>query len=186
VKTRVWPLIVSLLWIAGCVSVRPGNDQYTPDPDRPTPNIAATVSAGFGVTAPFKSFESAEQALGWRVMRPSDPRFHLVQQGGLLRTDARIGLARTEQAYALEGRKGLIEIFQEPEAYPKNLPPTTPGTIGSFSGEQAGQLPHAAFLFFSGEEVAGQRIRVYIYTNQSSDLSEQDFIDFVSSLTFGE
>jgi hypothetical protein len=41
-------------------------------------------------------------------------------------------------------------------------------------------------VFFSGEEVAGQRIKVYVYANESSEISEQDFLDFVASLGFGD
>jgi hypothetical protein len=104
-----------------------------------------------------------------------------------LRTDPKVGLARTEQGYTIDdGHSVVIEIFQEPEGYPENLRSTSPRTIGPFEGRQSGPLPHATFVFFSGEEIAGQRIKVYVYTNQSSDISEQDFVDFVSSLTFGD
>jgi hypothetical protein len=149
--------------------------------------VARTVIASFGKLEPFEGFESAELRLGWRVMRPRDPRFHLVQQGGLLRTDADVGLAHVEQAYAMDGREGLIEIFQEPEAYPLGMSgELTPLSLGRFSGELHRKLPHGTFFFYSGERIEDQRIRVAVYTNQSSDLSEADFIAFVESLEVGE
>ena len=148
--------------------------------------MAGTVISSFGKLESFENFESAERRLGWRIMRPRDTRFHLVQQGGLLRTDANVGLARVEQAYAMDGRKGLIEIYQEPEAYPVD---TSSGiralTLGGFDGELRKSLPHGTFFFYSGERIGGQRVRIAVYTNQSSDLSEVDFIAFVESLAVG-
>jgi hypothetical protein len=145
------------------------------------------VIASFGKLEPFESFESAELRLGWRIMRPRDARFHLARQGGLLRTDADVGLARVEQSYAMDGRDGLIGIVQEPEAYvPRTSGSMTGVVIGRFEGELWDELPHGLFIFFSGERVNHQRIRVMVYTNQSSDLSEADFIAFVESLEVGE
>lgn len=152
-----------------------------------TPSVAETVISSFGKMEPFESFESAELRLGWRVMRPRDPRFRLVQQGGLLRTDADVGLPRVEQAYAMDGRKGLIGIYQEPESYPLRRSPDSlkPLTLGRFVGQLGGTLPHGVFLFFSGERIGDQRIRVAVYTNQSSDVTEDDFMAFVESLDIG-
>ncbi len=173
--------------LAGCVEVRINKASPTNSSSgvaERTPNVAETVISSFGKMEPFESFESAELRIGWRVMRPQDPRFHLVRQGGLLRTDADVGLARVEQAYGMDGRKGLIEIVQEPEAYPVRWSSDTlkPLTLGRFEGQLHRTLPHGPFFFFSGERIAGQRIRIAVYTNQSSDLTEDDFIAFVESL----
>ena len=152
-----------------------------------TPNVAGTVISSFGKLEPFESFESAELRLGWRILRPSDARFHLVRQGGLLRTLPEVGLARVEQAYAMDGREGLVEIVQEPEAYEfRHAGSMKRVTIGTVEGELWGILPHGSFLFFSGEYVDDQRIRVDVYTNQSSDFTEEDFRAFVESLGFGD
>lgn len=170
-----------------------GPNDKTP-PTRPvnatpasTPYVAGTVISSFGKLEPFDSFESAELRLGWRIMRPRDPRFHLVQQGGLLRTDADVGLPRVEQAYAMDGRKGLIEIYQEPEAYPLRWPPDSlkPLTLGRIEGQLHKTLPHGTFFFFSGERIADQRIRIGVYTNQPSEFTEDDFMAFVESLDIG-
>lgn len=150
-----------------------------------SPYVPGTVIASFGDTEPFEDFESAERRLGWRAMRPSDQRFRLVRQGGLLVTLPEVGLPRLEQTYAMEGRYGLIEIVQEPEAYElRPSPVITQDTIGPFEGEIWGELPKGSFVFFSGEEIEGQRIRIDVYTNQSSDFTEDDFRAFVASLAF--
>jgi len=77
--------------------------------------------------------------------------------------------------------------MQEPEAYAEHLWATPSAEkIGSFTGRVIGSLPYANFLFFTGEQVEGQQIRANVYSLHGSDISEQDFIDFVSSLTLGD
>jgi len=149
-----------------------------------TPNVPGTVISSFGKLEPFESFESAELRLGWRILRPSDARFHLVRQGGLLRTLPEVGLARVEQSYAMDGRGGLIQIFQEPESYEQQESgPLKSVRLGRFDGLLWSDPPeHRAF---SGEEVGTQRVRVAAYT-LGSELTEEDFNAFVQSLGFGD
>ena len=177
---------VAIVLLACGVRVNVNPDVPTPTVGA-TPNVAGTVIGSFGKLEPFENFESAERRLGWRIMSPADTRFQLVQQGGLLRTLPEVGLARVEQAYAMDGREGLIEITQAPEAYELR----TSGkmkrvALGRHEGELWGELPHGSFLFLSGEHVDGQSIRVKVHTNQSSDFTEEDFRAFVESLGFGD
>jgi hypothetical protein len=145
--------------------------------------MAGTVIAGFGRLQSLRDFQESGGSLGWRILAPSDNRFHLERAGGLLRTDAAVGLPHLEQAYAMDGREGLIGIVQEPESYvPRTSEGSTQATIGPFEGEIKGALPHGSFVFFSGEEIAGQRIRVQVYANRSSDITEEEFRAFVASL----
>lgn len=185
-------LIAALLIACGAVqvSVGPRADSTPPsDAISGTPYVPGTVIAGFGKLEPFDSFESAEARLGWRTMRPTDPRFHLVQQGGLLRTDAGVGHPRIEQAYSIAGAE-LVSVFitQEPEEYSLNTGTRefTEATIGPHDGRlwEEGGSRGRAFWFYSGEMIEAQRVRVLIYTHQNNDLSDDDFKAFVASLDF--
>jgi hypothetical protein len=151
-------------------------------PAQPSGNVPGTVVAGFGKTEPFESFESAERRLGWRFLRPGDPRFDLVRQGGLLVTLPEVGLPHLDQSYAMEGRDGLIGIIQGPEGYDFRKPERLPvRAIGRFVGEWwADEL---AFYFYSGESADGKRIRVAVYPLGDS-FSDEDVVDFVASLNF--
>lgn len=176
-------LVLVVIAIAGCVEVRTGR---TPRPANS--GAPKTVLAGFGKTDPFESFESAERRLGWRVMRPSDPRFELVRQGGLLRTRTEVGVSRVEQAYALGGRRTLIDIVQGPESWEFSLKgEPSEVVIGTYNGTLWGVLPdNASFVFPSGEQAAGQRILVHVVSFKGTDWSESDVRNFIASLSFDE
>jgi hypothetical protein len=183
-KGRLILLLAAIaLPLIGCIRVT--TNDGSSGGQFPSDASPAAVIGSFGKMEPYDNLDSAQARLQFRILQPTDPRFNLVRQGGLLRTLPEVGLPRIEQTYAMAGRGGLIEIVQAPESDPlRYLEELKPFTIGRFEGELGGELPDAGFFFFSGEEVAGQRVRVKVYTNDSSDWTEEDFRDFVESLGF--
>lgn len=192
--SNVHLLLVSALCVTLFVACGDLNDQGTQEStavrsptSQTTPSLPGTVIASFGRLEPFEDFESAERRLGWRILRPTDQRFELVQQGGLLRTLPEVGLGRVEQAYAMGGKRQLIEVVQGPEAYELNTQGDPQDIIiGSYEGTLWGTPPEASFVFLTGEEISGQRIVAKVAAFKDTDWSEEDIRDFVSSLAFAE
>ncbi len=157
----------------------------TPEPGEPS--RVATVFAAFGEAAIPITFEEAETMLGWRVLRSDDPRFTLQDPGvGLIRV-FKNPLPRLEQIrYSMIGHSYPIHMGQEPESYPDTVADNVtiwPETVAGWVGQFETGTDWVQFVFFSGESVDGQRIRVWVSGRE--EYSPDEIRAFVESLRFG-
>jgi hypothetical protein len=164
-----------------------------PEPQTPSPMggssenqpHVATVFSAFGEFQISWSFEEAEAKLGWRVVRSDDPRFTLENYGiGALRKFKNSLFRLEQQRYQMVGHSHLIHMGQEPESYPDvDRSSATTETIGQWTGEFQERGDSVQFVFWSGESVNGQRIRVWVEGGRG--YTPDEIRAFVETLDFG-
>lgn len=173
----------------------------TPPPPEPTSSnpaeqegraTAAAVFDAFESFGPSEfaySFEDAEQRLGWRVLRTTDPRYTFQGAGGFIGVVQKfknpLWMFDQQTGYRAIGHQCPVQLSQEPESY-LGRKPDNPivAAVKGWTGELWQSGDDAGFVFFSGEMIEGQRIRVDVAGHCGYTIDE--IRRFVETLHFGE
>jgi hypothetical protein len=159
-------------------------DSFTPESHAATVFAALDATSSLGLIS---TYGEAREKLGWNPLRNDDPRFTVAQEGAIgdLRT-LKNPLPTFEQMYDMIDRRPPIMISQEPESYPDfKRQHTAQEHLGAWDVELFIDSGDVGAVFYSGESVQGQRIRVVVHAPSSDGYTLDDIREFVRTLSAG-